>query len=422
MAVIGILYLLLSIIAFSRRDFFKYLLVITMIIGAFSQAYGVQIVAISLGGTSIYVSDIPVILMVFYILRNPIIPKSKTTFLWFVAFSMVVLSAFIGFAEFGVNLYYLSDIRLFLSLVIPFIYFYSQETCLTPRFMKFLQRAMFLMVSYCYIAWIFYAITGISLAGNDTGGGLRVLGSNATIYLAIYTLYQMYVYFFLNKYTYKLWQILYNIVAIVVLQHNSVWAAFAVGYIVMLFIVKRQDTNSIIGKMKLWKLTLCIAVLCLVCIYIFQKSYLVENLLSSFEKYSESQTGEGTIGDRQRIWQEYINSLNGIEWLIGKPMGTGWFVESKYGGLALSPTHNAYVQGLMRIGLIGDIAIFGMLIIASLQAYAKRNYAIIVVVITSMVYIYAYMFSMELACIWGLIIGILNGNIWIEEGIIDEQV
>lgn len=415
MNLIGLAYLILSIYAFSRRSFFKYLLVITMVINVISQAYGLQIVALAVGGITLYISDMPVVLMFIYIILNPILPKTKYTFLWFVLFCMVVLSAFRGYLNYGINLYYLSDVRVFLSIAIPIIYFYSQQDIFDQKFIRFFDCVMTLLVTYCYIAWIMYSLFGISFSMSDTGGGLRVIGSNGTMYIALYTLVQIYIHFFVDNNRYGFIRIIYNIIAVVILQHNSVWAAFATGYLVMLVLIKRYDRNSIIGKIQLWKITLLLGVIAIVVLIVFSNIEIVTNLLETFSKYSQFGTGEGTIGDRQRIWEGYLSSLSGSDWLMGKPMGTGWFVESIHGASQV-PAHNGYVQGIMRIGLIGDIALFGMLGIMIISSLYHYRHEIIIVIIPCLVYMYAYMFSLELSCVWGILLGYMIGNVRFEEG------
>lgn len=410
---LGLIYFVCALYTLIRRRLFKYLLVVTMLIDIISQAYGVQIIALKLGGLTLYISDIPVILMVFFLLRAGRIYKSKITLAWTICFFMVCCSAIRGLLEHGMNLYYLSDVRTYLSLTIPIMYFYVVPEELNDKFWRFLNRAFICLTAYCYIAWGIYALTGISLAFTEDAGGLRVIGSNGAFYLSAYTLLLIYKYFYVRKNKKTLIQIVIQIVAIVILQHNSVWAAFAIGYFALLFFVRKEDGLRKNGKYKLWLLTFCAIATLIIVIILFRNSPVISNLMSTFDKFAQTNTGEGTIGDRQKIWLAYINSLSVKEWIIGKSMGSGWFVYAIH-GMSQAPTHNAYIQGLMRIGLVGDIALFGLLIGVSIKAYKRKRYAGFVIMLSSFVYMYAYMFSLELSCIWGIIIGLLFGNIHYE--------
>ena len=71
------------------------------------------------------------------------------------------------------------------------------------------------------------------------------------------------------------------------------------------------------------------------------------------------------------------------------------------------PPHNAYVQGIMRIGVIGIVLLFGLIVITIAKASSKKQLLAIGILIASMVYLYAYMFSWEVSCIWGIIIGMV---------------
>lgn len=407
---LGFIYFICALYTSIRHHLFKYLLVATMLIDIFSQAYGIQIIALRLGSLTLYISDIPIILMVFFLLRTGRIYKSKIALAWTICFLMICCSAIRGLLEHGLNLYYLSDIRTYLSLAIPIIYFYVVPQEFDDKFWRFLNHAFILITVYCYIAWGIYASTGISLAFTEDAGGLRVIGSNGAFYLSAYTLILIYKYFYVRKNKKIFIQIISQILAIIILQHNSVWAAFAIGYFSLLIFVKKENELIKNGKFNLWLLTFCAVVVFAIVFILFSNSTIISNLISTFDKFAQTNTGEGTIGDRQKIWSAYINSLNAIEWIIGKSMGSGWFVYAIH-GMSQAPTHNAYIQGLMRIGLIGDIALFGLLISVSIKAYNRKKYASFAIMFSSFVYMYAYMFSLELSCIWGIIIGLLSGNI-----------
>lgn len=71
------------------------------------------------------------------------------------------------------------------------------------------------------------------------------------------------------------------------------------------------------------------------------------------------------------------------------------------------PPHNAYVQGVMRIGLIGVVSLFSLIGTTIVKAIKEKQLLAIGILTASVVYLYAYMFSWEVSCIWGIIIGVM---------------
>ena len=397
-----------SIFVISKpKHIFKYLMLVYAL-NTIRQSYGLNSIIISIGGISLYLEDLPIIIMFLLVfLRGAKIYKSRVSAVIFFVFFTIVYSSVIGLIQYGVNRYYLSDIRVFLSMIVPVIYFYNCPHEITESDIRFANKIIALMVGYCYLCWGLYVTTGIKLSSSNAAGGFRVWGSTGAIIIAFATMIYIYDDVARKKRKNISMRTLLCIVAVIVLQHNSVWAAISIG-IVVLLIAEGLDKKIVLRF--LMQIVLIVALFAIV-ITILPENPIVQAVLSSTEKYNQMGTGEGTIGGRQMIWEGYLKQLSKFEWLIGKPIGTGWLVEFK-GDYGLHPPHNAYVQGIMRIGLLGTIPLFGLLIFIFVKNIFLKNNLYAALIIASLVYLYAYMFSMEMSCVWGCLIGLTYGRIY----------
>lgn len=414
-SVICMLFGIFSILVIVKPQYiFKYLM-ITYALDTIVQAYSLNSTVVAIGGITIYLADLPVLVMVLLFFMRGKIFKSRVSAAVFWVFFMVVYSAVIGFIQYGINIYYLSDIRVFISMIIPLIYFYNCPHIITDSDVSFANRIIAIMVGYCYLCWGLYITTGIKLSSSNASGGFRIWGSTGAIIIAFATL--IYIYDDVVRKKRKLISLrtaLY-ILAIVILQHNSVWAALAIGIVILLINegLNRKEILRFLGQIVL------IFGLFLLVTTVIPQNPIIQAVLSTSEKYSEMGTGEGTIGGRQIIWEGYLQQLTISEWWTGKPMGHGWLVNFK-GSYGVNPPHNVYIQSVMRIGLLGTIPLIGMMVVVFIKNFIEKKSVCAAIMIASLVYLYAYMFSLEMSCVWGCIIGLTYGSIFYERSIEDE--
>ena len=410
-------YGLYSLYVIAKPYKMPYYLGITLILDAITQAYGTYSIVLSLGGISLYISDMPVIVMiVILILTKAKITKSWISGLWFIMFITVMYSAFMGWACYGVNNYYLSDVRAFLTLCIPILYFYIRPIQLSHNIIKYFSNIIFGLVGYCYFVWVVYLFTGINLCSSINAiasGGLRVWSSTIAFVIAVWTLFMIYTEIVICHKDSISVKTMLMIISVVILQHNSVWAAMIVGIVSLIILHYVTNEKSIYGKINQKNLILQLILILFLGIGLliaFSDSYLIQSILSTGDKYNQIGSGTGTIGDRQTIWALYLTSLSKAQWIIGKPMGTGWFV-MRNGISILSPPHNAYVQGIMRIGISGTVSLYIMLIIVLITSIKKKRPLGAAILLASFTYLYADMYSLEMSCIWGILTGILMNSI-----------
>lgn len=404
---ICMLFGVLSIFVIAKPQYLIKYLVVSYALNVIFHIYALNSIVISLGGITLYLADLPVIVMVFlFLLRGAVLYKTKMTAALSGVFFMIVYSAVMGIFTYGLNLYYLSDIRVYLSMIVPIMYFYNCPHVITDSDIRFVNKVLAVMVGYCYLCWGLYITTGIKLSATSSAGGFRVWGSTGTIIFAFATLFYIYDDVVRKQRKIISLRTILFILAIVILQHNSVWAALAVGTVILLISVglNRKDIMRFCFQIAI------VFGLALLLVVLIPDNPIVQSVLSTTDKYSQMGTGEGTIGGRQLIWEAYLNELSGVEWLTGKPMGIGWFTNYK-GVYSMQPPHNAYVQGVMRIGLLGTVLLFALLFVVFIKNLLNKNSVLAAVMCASFTYLYAYMFSLEMSIVWGIVIGLTYGNI-----------
>ena len=402
-----LLYGIYTIYVVSKPRHMVSFLGISFIIDAFAQSYGFETLVFRLGGVSLYAGDMPIMAMVLILIASKAkLLKSWVTLLWSIMFCMIIFSLVNGLLTYGVNIYFLSDVRIFLQMSIPIIYFYLRPVSIDKSAEKKFFPYVMILVSYCFFAWILKLGMGIDISSNQS---LRVFGSTYAFVIAMFCFCNMYNEIAVEQRGSLSKKSLILLTTVVVLQHNSVWAAFAAGIatvLVLNVIWTKPENILVIHNKKLYAQILIGCVAIVVFLVAFSNSDLVQSLLSTSDKYSQMGTGEGSIGDRQTIWVEYLATLSKNQWLIGKPMGTGWTIWHR-GSLGMFPPHNAYVQGVMRIGLIGVVSLFSLIGTTIVKAIKEKQLLAIGILTASVVYLYAYMFSWEVSCIWGIIIGVM---------------
>lgn len=408
--IVCMIYAIYAITVISHPTKIVPFLAISCTIDAFRQAYVFSGNVLSIVGVTIYSYDIPVIVMAVIMILwkkqkhfyNIILPLT-------VVFLTIVYSTIKGLIEYGLNTYFLTDVRIFISLIVPILYFILYPVQFTDRDIRSIKSNLYILLGYSYFTWILRLTTGINLVPNEVQGGFRVFGSTTTFLMAVIALYLIYNELFMSGNKRMSLSTILLVIAVIIMQHNSVWAAFFVGLVLIVMFSKLERPGKslrYIYNIKAFKQILILAMVIGLILTVWNNNPIMEAVTGSLDKYSQFGTGEGTIGARQTIWAGYISSIENIsEWLLGKPFGTGWFI-NYYGVYSFSPPHNAYVEGIMRIGLIGTVALFGVLAYVAISALLKRKALIFSILLASFVYLYAYMFSWQMSMLWGILVGI----------------
>lgn len=389
--IIGWLYMAYFIWSSLKESRIYKLIIVTAVLDILSQSYGFESVVLSLGSVTLYASDMVTMLMIAYLLKRGTIKKNCVNAVYGLLFVQILLSICFGIISFGICTEVLNDIRVFIRMIIPIIYFLNNPVAIDDSTKRFALNILTLFIFYCYFALVLKIAFGITLAvSNDgQGGGLRVIGSDGACLLALVDLYFIYEYIHGNKQ--RMAKIVLITPLVVVLQHNSVWIAFLGGMLVLLL----GPLNRRMIKYNKFKLMLCSMLAIIISLAIMVGTEIgdivLNSIASTFDKFSMINNSVGTIGNRQFVWGKLLGSLDGIEWLFGKKMGSGWFY----------PPHSGYVQAVMRVGIWGTMLLFGVLLFASMKSFIKRKYEVCSLIVATMLYMITYMFSFEISCIWG---------------------
>jgi hypothetical protein len=140
------------------------------------------------------------------------------------------------------------------------------------------------------------------------------------------------------------------VIAVIVLQHRSVWAATIVG-IASMFLLPGIKTHKIIGKLAIISVVGLILMMPLV--YYGYADNFIESITGSAERATHLE--KGTFGSRVKYWERimiYWNKLGFLEQLLGEPWGSG------YAGGVRTP-HNMFFNSLLRAGSFGTF-IYGL--------------------------------------------------------------
>ncbi len=138
--------------------------------------------------------------------------------------------------------------------------------------------------------------------------------------------------------------------AVLVLQHRSVWAATLAGF-ALIFYVERARRGRLLGAV------LLAAVVGGVALAPLLGGEVADAVVSQVGSSATAavSTESGTFVGRVLSWRELLGQYVGLGprgWLVGAPFGTGYsrVVEGMH--VEYSP-HNQYVQFLLRVGALG---------------------------------------------------------------------
>jgi len=147
------------------------------------------------------------------------------------------------------------------------------------------------------------------------------------------------------------------LVAVIVLQHRSVWVA-TMSAIATMFLLPGIKTHKIIGKLAIIGVVGMVLLVPLV-LYGYADHF-IESITGSAERATHLETG--TFGSRLKYWERimiYWHKLSFFDQLFGEPWGSG------YAGSPRSP-HNMFFYSLLRAGSFGTF-IYLLLYLALLK-------------------------------------------------------
>lgn len=330
---------------------------------------------------------------------------------WFVLVAVFLFGAIRGFVN---NNYVLviEDIRrLIFSFIVPIGCIAVLPFSLTDDDVKKrIKNYARITICFCIICWVLDLIgIHVSRAQSDAGTTMRVLRAEQVQALGLLALEMAFV--DLSSRNHKLGKNTIALMAVIILlQHRSVWVSFFVGFIYLLVIGKiaNIDFRKLLHSKKFLTQVFLGVLLVSFLVYFMKDSDLTQKLLLGLQGI---RGGDGTtLAYREQLWIGHLSNLSPIEWLIGKPFGSGYFVQLASYSRDLTP-HSAFVQTIIRCGLVGLAAVVSFYFCVLKKARQYRLGYIEAGCVMMLVFYYAYTYHFYASAVIGLFLATLKREI-----------
>lgn len=393
------LFIALAFYAINKEKYFYIFIFVHFVYRLLGHTYTINFCHINLGFIQLYTQDIFVFCLLLKDLNKvSLIPKRFTSITGYMYLLFALLSMILGLTVNGLNSDMMSDIRTIVYFAIVLIYF-SRNGVNLDYIKQYGTITLTLVGIFCFSCWIIN-IVGFRLTPTEE---MRVIGSDYASIVGIYTVTLLYRDLYLNdKHQISKRTFLFLLV-VVLLQHNSVWMCTLVGCLIVLltfFCKKGQYSGRFILQ--------CFLVVIVIwsVLYLLRNSSIIAQLLSTFEKFQQiSETTDsnyGSFSTRMDVWVNSLKTLSGFEWLIGEPMGSGYYVRWKLGIWQTIP-HSAYVENIMRVGLLGCSLLVSNIIYLAFKSVHQKKILYMAILVSIAVYWINYGYSLEHAIIIGAI-------------------
>lgn len=388
------IYVVIILLFLRRFSFLPYALMILYVIGCASSVLGFDASFMTILGITITAGDCLMIFCLFHYLRSGKIHVQHNIgyvalWLYFVLFLVNLARGFIDSFNAATLI---ANVRKYFLYVVPWIVCATEDMGIQKeKFKRSIEIGIDLTLIFCAVGWGLYFV-GVK-------GDLRVIHSDSAMILSIYTMCRLYEEIVDQKKIPSVKTYL-CIGAILLLQHNSVWAATAVGVLVILFVDYRKNgfnkVMAIVG----------VILLLFVGIIIRLEKYNGDNLvfrsmMNSLDKFNSMDSG--TIGHRKERWGLLLDSLKGVENIIGQNFSIG----TNVGGMNFS-AHNAYIAAIMHSGYFGGGLFIVALLYLTLKSVREKEYIFAAIIVSLMTYWYAYEPDINFGVILGFIMYKVN--------------
>jgi hypothetical protein len=166
-------------------------------------------------------------------------------------------------------------------------------------------------------------------------------------------------------------------IVILIAQHRSVWAATAVAVAAYMLLERRRQGTLLAMFFVAWGLLLVVPIV------IWSGTDLVGILVDSLQTASLS---EGTGGARAASNGVFIEQIfsepDPLTWLFGYPFGNGW-TRFAWGRVLTYSPHSAYVEALLRVGLVGAVALVAIFVAALVRTLRHPERAALVLLLVT---------------------------------------
>lgn len=315
--------------------------------------------------------------------------------------AICVISALLGLANIS-DTNWLADLRNNFRLVISVAYFYRfrKEINLT-NYIIFIKKIITIVMLYACVLWGLYLILGIKVTPQSLP--LRIIQPNQIIVIAYYAMYSIYTDLHKKNIGHISMFSICCILCVILDEYRTVWISLVVGIIIMVL-------SYILEKGLSVKLFWLITQTLMTVVIVFALSLLLNsdvvnsviNLSNSFSNLEDS-----SWSTRTNLWNGLIDSLHGMQYLIGQPFGAGYD-----GGLGWTTApHSGWIEILMRTGVLGTLGLIISLIKSLYYSrYCSEKPLIVSWVFMIIVYFAGYSFTLDTGVLLGFIM------IFIERG------
>ena len=335
---------------------------------------------------------------------------------WLLFGAVVVVSFALGLAQFGKAAG--TDFRNYFYVWICALYFMSfpVDPARTQAIVRVWLVFAGLLLGLACFRWV-AEFSGMPIAATWRDGSkaeeFRVLPSGAALYLVNTLLILAYA---IAARVAKRWvwvAVPVLLVAILVLQHRSVWIAAAAGIAAMYVVFPGQI------RLKLARPIVAAVAVVVVVSGTLTAYGRLDTLMYKVGESAATATdlAGGTSGGRLYGWHQLLLQLEPVEYAIGKPFGSGYeryeFPNVRW--KATYDPHNFYLQTLLRSGAIG-LALLLMTYVVTFRRLLRHRdepgrlalppRLVVVMLVTQMAYILTYRMPYEQVVWLGLAVGI----------------
>lgn len=398
-ALTTVLFIALAFYAINREKYFYIFIFVHFVYRLLGHTYTINFCHINLGFIQLYAQDIFVFCLLIKDLNKVLlIPKRFTSITGYMYLLIALLSMIIGLIANGLNSDMMSDIRTIVYFAIVVIYF-SKNGVNFDYIKQYGTVTLTLVGIFCCACWI-TSIVGLRLTPTE---GMRVIGSDYASIVGIYTIILLFADLYLNNKHQISKRTFLFLLVVVLLQHNSVWMCTLAGCLVILlefFCRKGQYSGRFILQAFLVVAVIYIA------LHLLSSLPIISQLLSTFDKFQQisetTNSNYGSFSTRMDVWVNSLKTLSGFEWLIGEPMGSGYYVRWKLGIWQTIP-HSAYVENIMRVGLLGCGLLVSNIVCLIFKSIHQKKILYVAILVAIAVYWINYGYSLEHAIIIGTI-------------------
>lgn len=416
---IGIIFLFLVIVLLLTSKS-KYFILDVLFVGFFLNIYewiAGTTIRISLLGIQLGISDILclylIVCIMIFVKKERLIPGIK--WIWYTVFAIFLIAIIRGLMANPFNSV-MEDIRRFVwAFVVPIAcmgrlpFSFDDE-----RTVKKIDKFCNIVMVFCFVCWFIDIVLNIHLvsAQSDAETTMRVLRPEQALTMALLTIKAVYddLSGKENRLSYRT---ILMIITVVLLQHRSAWVALAVGlaYLVLISKMGGVSLKRLFKSKKFIAQLFCgVAVLCMV-FFALRNTSLMHQLQVGLEGLKGD---DGTtLNYREQLWAAHFATLSKVQWIIGKPFGSGYYITLSSYSREITP-HNAYVQTILRCGIVGISCVVIYIISVLKEARKVRFGAGEAMCVMFLVFFYAYTYNFFTSVILGIAVRTVCSRFWEE--------